>query len=209
MIVQLLGPRLGAPPPLVPDPDQARELLGHELARPEYHDTNILSRFLQWLGRALDGAQASASSSGPLTTLASMALLLVLVGVVVWLVARTRRSPRVRDRDGGVLTGETVTSAELRRRAEQAEREGRYCDAVVDGYRALTLRQVERGRIDDVPGATAHEVAEALGSAHPRLRSGVDAAAVLFDAVLYGGRDATADQARDVLGLDDRLVAAR
>ena len=104
---------------------------------------------------------------------------------------------------------ESVTAAQVRSRAETALAEGRFEEAVVDGYRAVTLRQVERGRLDDLPQATASEVARTLGAQFPGRRGRVDAAALLFDLVLYGERSATRDQALGVLGLDDELAGAR
>jgi len=80
---------------------------------------------------------------------------------------------------------------------------------VVDGFRALAVRQVERGRLDDAPGTTAHEVADLLGATYPHQRQRVAGTARLFDVVLYGHRAATGEQARDVLDLDDELAALR
>ena len=100
-------------------------------------------------------------------------------------------------------TGSDTT--QLRTRAERALAEGRHADAVVEGFRALTVRQVERGRLDDLPGATAHEVAAALAASHPEARGAVDRTAALFDAVRYGDRPATREQAAEVLALDDAL----
>jgi hypothetical protein len=105
-----------------------------------------------------------------------------------------------------VSAGELLTAAELRRRAERALAEGRHAEAVVEGFRALAVRQVERGRLEDLPGATAHEVAAAVGAAHPGERDRVDRTALLFDEVRYGDRPATRDQAAEVLALDDALT---
>jgi hypothetical protein len=79
----------------------------------------------------------------------------------------------------------------------------------VDAFRALAVRQIERGRLDDQPGATAHEVAARLASSYPQEGSRVGRAADLFDATLYGDRPATRDDASAVLGLDDTLAGAR
>ena len=73
----------------------------------------------------------------------------------------------------------------------------------------MAVRQVERARIDDVPGATAHELAGLLAEATPALADRLRAAADRFDLVLYGDRPATADEARAVLALDDDLVGVR
>ena len=196
-------------PPLTPSGDEARSALRRELARPEYHDLNVVRRVLDWIGRTVERGLEGASGSSPLVSLAAMVALLALVGVVAALVTRTRRSRAAQPRDGGVLTDEVVTAADLRHRAEAALAEGRTVEALVDGFRALTLRQVERGRLDDVPGATAHEVALALEARYPAHGQKVDDSAAVFDAVLYGGREASVAQARAVLGLDDELAGAR
>jgi hypothetical protein len=99
-----------------------------------------------------------------------------------------------------------VTAAELRDRADRALAEGRFADALVDGYRALAVRQVERDRIDDVPQATAHELAGALAESFPAQRERIFASAEAFDAVLYGDRPADRGQAVGVLTLDDELA---
>jgi len=197
-------------PPLVPTPDEARRALQRELARPEYHDTNLVQRVMDWVKGGIQDALDAASGSSTGHALAVMAVLLGLAGLIGWLVSRTRLSRRARDaRQGGVLTEEAVSAADLRRRAEQALADGRPADALVDGFRAMTARQVERGRLADIPGATAHEVALWLEAEYPVQSSRVDVSAALFDAVLYGGRGASAEQARAVLGLDDELAGAR
>jgi len=196
-------------PPLIPSGDEARSALRTELARPEYHDLNVIQRVLDWVQRTVEGGLNRASSSSPLEALAAMLVLVGLAALVTLLVARTRRSRSARSRDGGVITDEVVTAAELRARAEAALAAGNTADALVDGFRALTLRQVERGRLDDVPGATAHEVALVLEARFPDHGQRVDDSAGVFDAVLYGGHAASQAQAQAVLGLDDDLAGAR
>jgi len=139
----------------------------------------------------------------------AMVLFVGLVVLLGWLLSRARRTARVEGQDRAVLTDEVVSADELRRRAEAALAEGRHEDAVVDGFRALTVRQVERGRLADTPGATAHEVTVLLGAEFPHLRARVEDGGVLFDAVLYGDRRATAEQAAGVLALDDELLVRR
>ena len=152
-----------AEPPLDPSPDDASSLLRRELVRPEYHDRDVLQRLLDGLGRLVDGAVDAASGAPPLSTFAAMVAFLLLGLGLAWLLSRARRTARAA-RDRAVLpTDHRVTAAELRDRAEQALGEGRFEDAVVEGFRALAVRQVERGALEDRPGATAHEVAAALG----------------------------------------------
>jgi hypothetical protein len=196
-------------PPLGPSGDEARSLLRRELLHPEYHRDNLFERFVRWLARVLDDGLAAASNAPPLTTLAAMLVFLLLLAAVVWLASRARRSRRADPATRSMLTEEIVTAAELRARAERALAEGRHADALVDAFRAVAVHQVERGRIDDLPGATAHEVAGALAEAFPQQRADLDRCAALFDLVLYGGRPASREQALDVLGLDERLAVRR
>lgn len=198
-----------ADPPLTPSPDEGRSWLRRELLHAEYHQENLVQRFVTWLQRQVDRGLAAAADAPPLTTLATMVVFLLLLAGLAWLVSRARRTVRTRERLAGVLPAEAVSADDLRARAERALAEGRYGAAVLDGYRALAVRQVERGRLDDAPGATAQEVAVSLGASYPEQRSEFQAAALLFDRVRYGHRSASAEQARTVLALDGDLAARR
>lgn len=198
-----------ASPPLDPSGAEGRALLRRELLHPEYHDRDLLQRLLDWLARSLDQGVAAASRLTPLSTLAAMVVLLLLTAALAGLLSRARRSRRSRAGTRPVLTQEEVSAARLRARADAALAAGRHADAVVDGFRALAARQVERGRLADAPGATAHEVAAALASTYPDQHERVDGSASLFERVLYGERPATQDQAAGVLALDDELAGRR
>jgi hypothetical protein len=201
--------RLLLDPPLDPSPEEAESLLRRELLKPEYHDQNLLQRIPTWVDRQVSRGLDAASGAPPLSTFAAMVLLVLLVGALAWLLTRARATARTERGQRAVLTDEVVSAAELRARAERAFAEERYVYAVIDAYRALAVRQVERGRLDDAPGATAHEVALALAAEYPHQRPRVDASAALFDAVLYGDRPASRDQAAGVLALDDELATVR
>ena len=198
--------RLGLDPPLDPSGDEARSALRRELAHPDYHETNLVERILTWIGRKLDEGVGAAADVPPLTTFAGMLVGLLLLAAVVWLVSRARLTARTKAERTPALTDERVTAGELRARAEASLQEGRYDDALVDGFRALAVRQVEHGRIEDTPQATAHELARALAAEFPTRRHLVDRAADLFDFVLYGEHPATREQAVDVLDLDQQLA---
>jgi hypothetical protein len=196
-------------PPLDPSGGDGRSLLRRELLKPEYNDQALISRFVDWLrDKLLDGVGA-ASGSPPYTAFATMVVTVALVLALVWLAARVRRSHQGPATAGRALGDERLAASELRRRAEAALATGRAGEALVDAFRALAVRQVERAMIDDVPGATAHELAgmlaQAFGPQAGRLRDAADR----FDLVLYGDRPATPDQARAVLALDDELVGVR
>ena len=195
--------------PLDPSSGEARSWLQRELLNPEYHQQNVVEQLITWLQRQIGRGLAAAAQAPPLSTFAAMLIFLLLLGGLVWLLSRTRGTRRARVGSGPVLDDPVVTAAQLRARAEAALADGRTEQALVDGFRALTVRQVERGRLEDSPGATAHEVALSLATRFPQHGERVGDNARLFDLVLYGDRPASPDQATSVLRLDDELAAAR
>ena len=109
-----------------------------------------------------------------------------------------------------MLPDDRPSAAELRRRAEASLARGSpRARRSSTAFRALAARQIERGRLDDQPGATAHEVAAPLAASYPEAGPRVGRTADLFDATLYGDRPATPDDAGAVLALDDTLAGAR
>ena len=201
-----MSPRLPAEPPLVPGPDEGRSLLRRELLHPDYRDDDVVGRLLDWVRRAVLRTLDVASSAPPLSTFFAMLTGLLLLLALVWLVTRTRTARTVRRAAAAAVPDEAVGADEWRARAEAAYASGDHGSALVDGFRALAVRQVERGLLDDSPGATAHELGLALRALHPGREQQVDEGARLFDLVLYGDRAATAEQARSVLALDDELA---
>jgi hypothetical protein len=200
---------LAPAPPLQPSGDEGRRLLRDELAHGEYHRQHPLQRLLGWLGRRLEGGVGAASGSSWIAALVTMLVAALLLVGLVLLVSRIRRDRRQRAHVEAVLTEERVSAHELRRRAEAALAEGRHADAVVDAFRALAVRQVERGRLADQPGTTAHEVAATLAGSFPDHGARVGRGADLFDATYYGDRPASRADAAGLLELDDALGGAR
>jgi len=196
-------------PPLQPSGDEGRRLLREELLHGEYHRQHVLQRILDWIWRRLQGGVGVASGSSWISTLVIMLVAgLLLVGLAL-LVSRIRRDRRRREQEASVLTADRPAASELRRLAEAALAEGRNDDAVVEAFRALAVRQVERGRLADQPGTTAHEVAATLATAYPDQRERVGRGADVFDATFYGDRPASRDDAADLLELDDVLAGGR
>jgi len=196
-------------PPLDPSADEARSELRRELLHPEYHRQNLLQEIMDWLERKVGGGLERASHTPPLSTFMAMVVLVLVVAALAWLVSRARRTAHEKDEKQAVLTEERVTADELRARAEAALAAGRFEETVVEGFRAVATRQVERGRLANAPGATAHEVADALAREYGAMADDVHHSARLFDEVLYGDRPATREQAESVLALDDGLVVRR
>jgi hypothetical protein len=193
-------------PPLDPSGDEARSLLRRELADPKYYDDNLLERVTSWLDRLIANSIDGAAGSPPLTVAVAIAVALLLAVGAMLIVSRTRGTTRGDGTAAPALTDEVITADELRTRAEAALAAGDASSALVDAFRAAAVRQVERARIEEVPQATAHELARALASEFPEHAGAVHRGADLFDLTLYGEREARREQAVELLQLDDLLA---
>lgn len=202
-VVPLLG-RLD--PPLDPSGDEARRMMRRELTDPKYYQDDLLGRVMDWLGRMIDKTVEGASGSGPLGTLVLVVVVLGLVAALALVASRARRTAQAGRPGVAALTDEVISADELRARAEAALAAGDSSAALVDAFRAAAVRQVEQARIEDLPQATAHELARALAAAFVQHATAIHHGADLFDQTLYGDRVATPEQARELLALDDVLA---
>jgi len=135
--------------------------------------------------------------------------MLIVIALLAWVLPKVRRESVVAASDGAVLEDVAITPRFYRDLAAEALRDGRYDDAVLNGFRAIAKDMSDRTLLDDAPGRTAHEVSLALASPFPSHADRLAQAADLFDSVRYGHRRATADQAGQVQHLDTELVKAR
>ena len=129
---------LVAATPLDPSSGEARSWLRRELLHPEYHQQNLVEQVVTWLERQVGRGLDAAAGAPPLSTFAGMVVFLFLAVALAWLASRARRTARAPAEARSVLTGEVVTAAALRARAEAALADGRHGEALVDGFRALT-----------------------------------------------------------------------
>lgn len=193
---------------LHPEPGPARDLVRAELAKHEYQPS-LLERIVRWFGDLLQRLGNAANGIGRLSPAVAVVLLgLVLVGLAVVL-ARLRRDPTPRTRPGPVFTENRVSSSEYRGRSELARAAGRYDEAVIEAMRAIAVGLVERAILDDLPAATAREVADQAASGFVELAPRLHAAADRFDAVRYGDRHADAAAAEELLALESAVRKAR
>lgn len=189
---------------LRPDPGTAQDWVRAELAEKPYQPS-LLERISGWFWDLLDRIVGAAQGVGRLSPLAALAILVVLLTGLALVLARLRSSPRRRTPAGAVHEDEAAGADEYRRRAARARAEGRWDDAVVEGMRAIARGLVERALVDDLPAATAREVASGGARVFPAHADRLVAAANLFDGVRYGDRHATRGPAEDLLALEEAL----
>lgn len=180
-----------------------QELLGSGYQDPWL--ASVIRWVIDHLRALLDGASQLAGVSPLITVLVA----LVVIALLVWVLPRVRRESVAAAPGGTVLEDLRITPGTYRDRAAQAFAEGRYDDAVLDGFRAIAKDMSDRTVLDDSPGRTAHEVSLALAPPFPDHADRLSHAANVFDAVRYGHRSATSDQAGQVMQLDADLVRTR
>jgi hypothetical protein len=197
---------------LRPDPGTARSWLERELSAPEYH-RSLGDRFLGWLNDLWERLQASALDASPLSTGAAVLVLAALTVLAVTVASRVRREPVVRLGSGAPLGGGTVSPQEHRMAAEAAMAAGDTEAAVVEAFRAVAARAVQRGLLEERRGRTARELAAELAPFLPALAGQLGRSSALFDLVFYGDGSAAGSvepsTAQAVLDLDDALRVAR
>lgn len=193
---------------LDPTPPEARTWLRQELDDSDYQSPwlDTMSRWIvDQLRKLLEGAGHLTDLSPVITVL----MALVVIALLVWVVPKVRREPAIAVSGGAVLEDVTTTARRYRDQAAQALRDGRYDEAVLDGFRAIAKDTSDRRVLNDAPGRTAHEVSLALASPFPDHTDRLSRAADLFDAVRYGHRRASARQASQIHELDAELVTTR
>ncbi|GEM_PF-814557 len=197
-------------PPLDPSSSEGRRLLADELAKSEYGTEESLLRravraFVEWFTGLFDGAAGDTMSRW--WVLAVLGGVLLVLCLAVWSAFRLQSGRRARQAAQGAVFDEVgVSAAEYRRRAQAARARGDLGAAVLDAYRAMAAGAVDRFILEDLPGATAREIAQTLSRAFPAEAEHLGRAAAAFDAVRYGGLAASAEAADDVLALEARLA---
>lgn len=205
-------PVLSTQGPLDPDRDEARRWLQDELDSGDYRlEEPWWLRLWQWVTDRLPDP-AALGPLPPWTTWVVLGAVGVAVLAVVLFVTRDRwRTGRLATggEAGSVLDGARRSAADYRAAARDALAAGRADEAVLEAYRAIAAGAIERTLLDDRPGRTAHEVAQELGQVFDEHATGLGRAGDAFDAVRYGGRSASEEQARAVLDLEAALATAR
>jgi hypothetical protein len=197
------------PIPLDPGRDAARDAAARELSDPAYGsaEPSWFDRALRWVLNRLDDLFAGIASVSPGGFLGLLILLVLVVVIVV--VIRLRVGPLARNASVAVFTGRPRTAAEHRQAAEAAAARGELAEAVRERFRAIARGLEERGVLDERSGRTVAELAREAGSRLPEHAVALRSAALMFDDVWYGGRDATPEGYQRLADLDLTLAGAR
>jgi len=197
---------------LDPGNAEAADWLRAELAKAAYRDTRdplqrALDAIADWLFRLLSGVDGPTRA---LPTFVAGIAAVVVVALVAYLLRFVRRTPSRRgESPDSPLGGQRLTAAELRARAQRAFDDARYAACLLDAMRAIARGCVERTLLEDSPSLTAHEIAERLAEAFPAQANELRWAATRFDAVAYGGADASRDEAQRLLRVEAAVRETR
>ena len=189
--------------------EEARELARRELADPAYDaEPPLLQQIVAWIIERIQ--ELIDRTAGALSGSVAGRILVVVLGLIVTLVI-LRMGPLARrgTRSDPLFPAERRTAAEYRAAADAAAARQDWSTAVIERYRAVVLGFEERGLLDPRPGRTADEAAAEGGAVLPELASGLRAGSILFDAVRYGGRTATAADDALMRRLDEDAIRAR
>ncbi|MGP3955442.1 DUF4129 domain-containing protein [Nonomuraea sp. 3N208] len=193
------------------DREEAARRAAAELLKPDYEKESLVDllyrRFTQFLGDLVDAATGGGPVGG---IIAAMMIVLIIVGLIVLISWRLRKTARKNALTGGGLFGDrAMTAAEHRQAAERLAGEGRWGEAIQERLRAIARDLEERALVDGMPGRTADELAAEAAAALPGFATQLAAAARSFDDVTYGGVPGTRGAYASMALLDDHLRQAR
>lgn len=191
---------------LSPDGDEARRWAEDELRQAKYSDPgpSLIERLGLWILDLLERLNLSFGGDATWTGSIAVVLLVAILAASAIVYGRLRSGGRAAGAGSGVILDDNRSVAQLLRDAGRAHGAGDFATACVDYYRACIRILDSRGLLAASPGMTARESA-VLGEAATGLPLGPGAR--IFDAVLYGGADASAAEAEMMAGLVDRCRA--
>lgn len=195
----------------LPGRDAARDAAERELRKRTYDEAQppLINRALAWVFEKVQELLASAAGSvpgGQLGVLLILLLVALIVGLVVVRLRPTMRSPHSAELFG---SGQMLTAAEHRDRAENAAAAGDLAEAVRERLRAVVRSLEERGVLDARPGRTAAEVSAEAGRVIPALTASLHRGATVFEQIWYGGQVADATSYQVLVEVDTTVQATR
>lgn len=200
-------------PPPAHDPEAVRDLADRILREARYDrpPKSIPDRILEWFAEQLGRVLGSFVGSGA-GTLVAWALVVGVVGVVVYLVVRYGRVgklPRPVERGAEIMVELTRTPAEWRADAAALEAHGRWKEGMRCRHRALIGELVRNGAVRDQAGRTAGEYLRDVTVSLPAAAPAMAAATELFEAAWYGDVPTGPAEAARFERLDHQVLAAR
>ncbi|MFT3898659.1 MAG: DUF4129 domain-containing protein [Gordonia sp. (in: high G+C Gram-positive bacteria)] len=197
-----------------PDNPTARTWILDELSKDRYkpptqhnEPTRERSHSFDWLTRLLDGGFAK--------TVGIILLVLLVAGAayIAYRVYRETRPNHLSDDEAGgpgaVLGGIVGTQEQFREAAATALAAGDYNGAVLNAMRAIAQTASDRTLLLGAQSATAHDIARRLRHVFGDYTMALHSAADAFDAVAYGGRQASPEAAAALVRLDTDLRDAK
>jgi hypothetical protein len=195
--------------PVDPDRETARRWLLEELSRPEYStQPSLLERLIDWFLGLFDEVPVL-DAPGWQVALVAVAATAAVVLVAWWVAGPVRLARRAARPSTVVLGDDRRSAAQLRAAADDAAARGDWSAAVLDRYRAVVRGLEERVVLDEQPGRTAQEAADAAAGRLPGSAADLHRAARLFDDVCYGTLPARQDDDAFLRALDARVEAER
>jgi len=211
-MIRVVTGMFGADIPVDPTSPEAKDLIGQELAKPEYQAAkptwfDIASKaVLDWFGSLFRGPGGDA---GPVLLIVVVLLIAALIVAAFFIFGRPRLNRRTADGRRTVFgTDDQRSAAELRTSASAAARSGDWVLAIEELFRALAQGLDERTIVTISPGTTATEFAALAAAAIPTARERLLAAARVFDGVRYLDRPGTESQYQQLVALDADLQSA-
>jgi len=197
-------------PPVEPDADTARQWAADELSKSEYHTgPSLVERLLRWIASQLNHLNDVPVGVGPGPIIVIVVVAAAVVALSFVVAGPVRRSGAIRRQAGEVLADDSRTAEQIRAAAAAAAAAGDLTLATAEWFRALVRGMEERTLIDERPGRTADEAADAAGVCLPDLADQLGQAATAFDQVVYGRRRASADDEARLRALEDRVRHTR
>jgi hypothetical protein len=191
--------------------DEAREAARRELSRKAYQDAQPpwTYRAVRWVLDKLSEALGNAAANVPGGKVGLAILVALLIGLVAVVLVRLRPTATPRGSADLFTTGEVLSAAGHRVRAEAAAGEGRWRDAVRERLRAVARDLETRGVVDPRPGRTADELAREAGAAVAVLAAPLQRGTRVFDDVWYGDHPADAASYAVLVEVDSVVTATR
>lgn len=176
--------------PVVPDAEEARELMVRELAKPVYRaaEPTWFDRLSAAVGDWLAGLLESGPGGTPALAWTVVILALVAALVAAYLIFGPPRINRRSIVVGGLFGDDDSRSAQiLRSAAERAAAAGDWIVAIEEMFRSIARGLSERAVVSRMPGTTASAFAASASGPFPEISAELASAAASFDAVRYLG----------------------